>query len=66
MDPEAALAEAERAFAAGDRPTTLTQLRAYWEWRDRGGFEPPHGDQRARALALAYARALRPSSPWWP
>lgn len=61
MDPQAALDAAERNIQTGQKTASearsqeafrnaAERLEDYWEWRNRGGFEPPGGDARAHAL----------------
>ena len=58
MDPEAALAGAEREIAwivegspHGSKRDAREYLAAYNGWRRGGGFEPTNGDARARAVS---------------
>lgn len=50
MDPVAALAEAGDLIEDGDWAEALDRLAGYFEWRLKGGFQPPRGDERALAL----------------
>lgn len=44
MDPRETLKAALRALAADDFEGCRDYLSYYRQWRDRGGFEPTHGD----------------------
>ncbi len=52
MDPEQTLKDAADAAADCRWDDARDALATYWEWRDRGGFQPALGDERA-----AYLRA---------
>jgi hypothetical protein len=51
MDPKQTLQDAADALKSGDFDTCRTLLRAYDEWRYRGGFQPLYGDVRASQIA---------------
>jgi len=61
MDPKACLDRAQNALDSFDRAKCRAALRDYWQWRNRGGFEPESGDARAHAIArdLRKMRLLR-------
>jgi hypothetical protein len=50
MDPNACLDRMESAIAAEDEQEAQEAYVDYWAWRNRGGFEPEGGDQRAQRL----------------
>lgn len=50
MDPEQTLKDAADAAADCRWDDARDALLAYWEWRDRGGFQPARGDERAAHL----------------
>ncbi len=56
MDPKACLDRMEAAINAGDEAEAREAYADYWEWRNKGGFEPEGGDARARQLEARCAR----------
>jgi hypothetical protein len=59
MDPERCLARAEEALANNDVRNAKESLEDYVAWRGRGGFEPPGGDARAKALLKEFSKRLK-------
>jgi hypothetical protein len=51
MDPKATLENALAAYRSGDCELAADMLRNYYEWRNRGGFEPTDGDSKAATLS---------------
>lgn len=50
MDPNETLNGALRALANGDIVGCTEYLVYYREWREKGGFQPPRGDERFRLI----------------
>ncbi len=50
MDPVACLAEAKVFYDDDEFSQALARLADYFEWRLKGGFQPPRGDIKALAL----------------
>lgn len=55
MDPESVL-QAASEHLSHDREECGGLLAIYFEWRLRGGFEPPRGDERAFELIRKLGR----------
>jgi len=51
MDPQAALDSAESALQSNDPLRCIELLFGYYNWRVRGGHQPPRGDDRAAELS---------------
>jgi hypothetical protein len=51
MDPKKALEDAHDALLAGDYEECNEHLADYWDWRHKGGFQPPDGDKEAKWIA---------------
>lgn len=57
MDPQAALVEARQMIShQGEREDAAERLIAYFNWRLKGGFQPPNGDERFEQLLLDLGR----------
>jgi hypothetical protein len=59
MDPGACLQRAASALADGDLDEAAAALADYGDWRRRGGYEPPAGDEGARLLGRLVERLRR-------
>ena len=72
MDPQAALDAAQANLSTGKKASGWRALQAfadagerlngYWEWRQRGGFEPKGGDRRAEDIAEGLSDAWEKES----
>jgi len=51
MDPQAALDLAGHALISRDTLRAAEHLLAYYQWRVRGGHQPPNGDVRAEMMS---------------
>lgn len=58
MDPVATLALLKRAVDMGDYAEAVDALTDYYQWRVKGGAEPPSGDSVADMLANRLADKL--------
>lgn len=58
MDPVATLQRLRRAVQGRDYAEAVAALNDYYQWRVKGGFEPPSGDVRADGLANQLADLL--------
>lgn len=59
VDPNETLLAALRALLASDFDGARDYLSYYHDWRNKGGFEPRHGDFRAEHTS-ALLRAMMP------
>jgi hypothetical protein len=50
MDPEATLRLAQKMLDKGRIEDSREALDNYWTWRDRGGYAPENGDDRAKRI----------------
>lgn len=53
MDPSATLRNAQDLLDSGEYLAARSALQDYWEWRRRGGYEPPLGDATAKVIGHA-------------
>lgn len=58
MDPQATLVVLEFCVNTGEWAAAVEALNRYYQWRVKGGFEPPGGDARADKLANRLADRL--------
>lgn len=58
MDPLACLKRLQHAIDSAQYAEAVAALNDYYQWRVRGGFEPPSGDTLANTLANRLADSL--------
>lgn len=58
MDPKATLQRLLAAMQKRDYADAVAALNDYYQWRVKGGFEPPRGDECADNCANLLADAL--------
>lgn len=58
MDPKACLSSVLTHIEQHDYADAIEALADYYDWRVKGGVEPPRGDRVARDLATRLSNAV--------